>query len=138
MGDGQGVVVQASLALDLVNAHITSVIDGKIYHRIHNSQTTQGAFVTPAETAGQGDPDSVASDLGQVRLVYIQEDTSGGVGREIIESGLSGGTFLDPDNLSLNANDEQSPKVAQDINGIFHAVWSRSGESVSDIVHYTS
>jgi PKD repeat protein len=138
VGDGVGQVAQSSLAIDVVNAHITSVIDGKIYHRVYNSETSTGAFVTPDETAGQGDPSSVASSLGQVFVFYAQEDSRGGVGREILLSKLSGQGFLEAENLSNNSNDEFAPQVELDLSTVVHATWERNNSGTSEVVYYTS
>lgn len=138
VGDGAGVVAQSSLALDVVNAHITSIIDGKLYHRVHNSESSNGTFVTPDETSGQGDPASVATSLGQVFVFYAQEASDGGIGREIIQSRLSGQSFLDPENLSENPNDNFAPQVLLDLSSVIHATWERNTSGTNEIVYYTS
>ena len=139
VGDGSGMAEQCVLTLDVANAHITCVIDGKIYHRVHNTQVSTGAFITPEETAAQGDPSAASKSFGQqIFVIYSQEDTSGGVGREVMRSLLSGGSFLDQENLSDNENDESSPDVVVDANSERHVVWTRNNGGTNEIVYFTS
>jgi PKD repeat protein len=127
---------QTVVAFDLAhNIYVVSVVNEGLQINLIGPGL-EALLDVPGGGLGRGDPDVATNARGETYIVFTQVDPdSGDVGREVFLTRNSGGRFTTPVNLSRNRVDDGSPRLALDIEGSPHAVWTQSldesGESTA-------